>query len=119
MWNLFDPEQSVCLDPRFDSSLFDTYAKESNSCWMPELTLRQSKSVFAYFYHYVVGVSCPTEQKKLQLSLLDGIKQCTNNSHGQKWFKDLMKELYVTDSFCTGDYHDYNQARGMEFPWDN
>lgn len=119
MWNIVDHGGSVCHDPRFHSRLFDMFAEESKSSWMPDLILEHSKAVFAYFHHYVVGAFTLELQSKLHNDLLKGIGDSVFTTDTKKYFKDIMKELYVTDAFCTGRYSYYHEARGMQLPWEN
>ncbi len=117
MWNSMNPGDSVCLARGFEAPLCEMYMEESNSCWMPEVLLGHSKKVFAYFYHYVVGAGNPEEQSKLHTALLAGIKKVDQCEAAKTYLRTLMKELYITESFCAGSYTIYQQARGMKIPW--
>ena len=112
-----DDTDSPLLEPAFDCELFDAYVEESNSCWMPDLWLEHAKTVFAYFYYYVIGPvgTAPDERAALLDDFLGQMKNVTSEEE-QKHMRNLIKSLFWADAFCSACYKTYEEATNMPLP---
>ena len=118
MWNLtMSDESSPCLEAQFDSDLFDAYVEESKSTWMPDLWVEHAKTVFAYFYYYVIGPvgTAPDERAALLKNFLGQMRKVTSERE-QKHMRNLIRSLFWADAFCSARYKTYEAATNMPLP---